>query len=373
MGLFRRDKRAAAAIRAKYEAPPTLSPHSDEEPVSSEAGWIRLFLHGLPLAEVSKTVDGKGARQGSEPVGAPMREINVSLLGEANDDGLHDYLEDIFALSEQTEIALNQLTLQDVLHELLWWDVKHGSAVKEGEKLGSWSGLDILAPANGTLIVLVSPIESSNTGTAEGFPSADWLEEQQLLATFEDAAVDHAFEWTIGFVLLDGTVTDVPSSTPANSAGIQKSQEAAVATPEPAAENILPTVMRQEPVPALIRHPKDAETAAAQWMRYWGWIDARVTREGADEGIDVMSKDAIAQVKAYMTPVGRPDIQNLFGVASAERKTALFFALTGYTNEATAWANRAGVALFRFDLQGQPEPINQVARDAITQQKRSHT
>lgn len=115
------------------------------------------------------------------------------------------------------------------------------------------------------------------------------------------------------------------------------------------------------PTSTLIRSPRDAEENAARWMMYWGFHDARITPEGADEGIDVNSSEAIAQVKAHMVPVGRPDIQNLAGVAAVEQKTALFFALSGFTQQALEWADRAGVALFTFDLVGDPEPINAAA------------
>lgn len=125
---------------------------------------------------------------------------------------------------------------------------------------------------------------------------------------------------------------------------------------------------QSRPEPVLIRHPRDAEEAAARWMRYWGWRDARVTPVGVDEGIDVVAAQAVAQVKAHMNPIGRPDVQNLFGVASAEKKLALFFSLRGYTAEAKGWANKAGVGLFAFDLQGEPEPINQAAQQMIRDQ-----
>jgi hypothetical protein len=104
-------------------------------------------------------------------------------------------------------------------------------------------------------------------------------------------------------------------------------------------------------------------------MRYWGWEDATATPQGADEGIDVMATHAVAQVKAHMTPVGRPDIQNLFGISSAEQKAGLFFSLSGYTSEATAWAEKAGVGLFRFDLQGEPQPENEHAQTMIRDQR----
>jgi hypothetical protein len=117
------------------------------------------------------------------------------------------------------------------------------------------------------------------------------------------------------------------------------------------------------PAPTAIRTPRDAEENAAKWMRYWGFDDAEVTRAGADEGIDVDSSGAIAQVKAYMVPVGRPDLQNLAGVAAVEQKRALFFALSGFTEQAREWAERAGMALFTFDLLGDPEPMNAAALD----------
>lgn len=118
----------------------------------------------------------------------------------------------------------------------------------------------------------------------------------------------------------------------------------------------------QKPTPRLIRSPRDAEVVAEAWMRYWGFSDAAVTAVGSDEGIDVNSRKAVAQVKTYMVPVGRPDVQNLAGVAAVEKKTGIFFALCGYTPQAIEWANKAEIALFSFNLQGEPEALNTVAR-----------
>lgn len=86
---------------------------------------------------------------------------------------------------------------------------------------------------------------------------------------------------------------------------------------------------------------------------------------GPDGGIDVLASDAIAQVKAHMQPIGRPDVQNLYGVATAQGKTPLFFSLSGYTAAAAAWAEEVGVGLFTFDLQGSPQPVNGRARAAV--------
>ena len=116
-----------------------------------------------------------------------------------------------------------------------------------------------------------------------------------------------------------------------------------------------------KPKSRLIRNPHEAELVAAEWIRYWGWSDARVSKAGSDEGIDVEGKGVVAQVKAHMVPIGRPDVQNLVGVASVIKKTPIFFSLTDYTPQAVSWANLAGVALFGFDLQGKPRPINATA------------
>ena len=120
------------------------------------------------------------------------------------------------------------------------------------------------------------------------------------------------------------------------------------------------------PEPRLLRTPRDAETAARDWMIAWDHFDACLTREGADAGIDVDSSDAVAQVKAQTQPTGRPDVQRLSGVASVEGKAGYFFSIAGFTDEAQEWAERANIALFSFDLTGEPTPVNQVAEDALS-------
>lgn len=120
------------------------------------------------------------------------------------------------------------------------------------------------------------------------------------------------------------------------------------------------------PEACAIRSPRDAETNAARWMRHLGFSDAEPTAVGADEGIDVAARHAVAQVKAMMTPVGRPDVQNLAGVAAVEGKLGIFFSLSGYTKQAIDWAERAGVALFDFDLMGDPSPVNEFAAELLS-------
>ena len=122
------------------------------------------------------------------------------------------------------------------------------------------------------------------------------------------------------------------------------------------------------PGPALIRTPHDAEECAAEWMRVLGYADATATPVGADQGIDVMSSTAIAQVKTETVPVGRPALQNLAGVAAAEGKGALFFSLSGFRATALEWADRVSMALFEFDYQGTPRPCNEHAHRMFARQ-----
>jgi hypothetical protein len=77
---------------------------------------------------------------------------------------------------------------------------------------------------------------------------------------------------------------------------------------------------------------------------------------------DVIAKNAVAQVKAHMVFIGRPDVQRLRGAAH-RGEAALFFSLTDYTTDAYTFANEANVALFRFaDYSGSVEPKNDAAK-----------
>jgi len=114
-----------------------------------------------------------------------------------------------------------------------------------------------------------------------------------------------------------------------------------------------------------IRSPDDAEQVAAEWMRHLGFHDARCAGAGTDGGVDVRSGEAVAQVKAQLTPVGRPELQALYGVARSEGRRPLFFSLMSYTAAALAWADEVGMALFRFDHAGAVEAVNAAAEELL--------
>jgi hypothetical protein len=123
-------------------------------------------------------------------------------------------------------------------------------------------------------------------------------------------------------------------------------------------EQLQAGVQIARPPPRVIRSPREAEEAAAGWCRWLGFADAQLTPAGSDGGVDVRARSLVAQVKAHMVPIGRPDLQKLYGVATAERGLAIFFSLMAYTREAQEWADQVGMALFRFNHAGEAEPVN---------------
>lgn len=107
---------------------------------------------------------------------------------------------------------------------------------------------------------------------------------------------------------------------------------------------------------------QDAEVLAAEHMRKrLGFRDAHVSVSGADGGIDVVSKKAIAQVKFHAGKTGAPDIQRLAGVAAGRRVKRLFFSSAGYTPRAVEAANASKVAIFLYDVTGKVTALNKVA------------
>ena len=103
---------------------------------------------------------------------------------------------------------------------------------------------------------------------------------------------------------------------------------------------------------------QDAEREARNWMAANGFRDATVTRAGADGGVDIRSRKAVAQVKYWSKPCGIRDVQRIAGVAAAEGKRALVFSRRGFTKAASEWGEEAGVALFRVD------PVTELNRHA---------
>ena len=115
-----------------------------------------------------------------------------------------------------------------------------------------------------------------------------------------------------------------------------------------------------------IRHNHDGEILAAEYMRWLGFADAQELPIGPDGGVDVRSEAAVAQVKMQATPVGRPELQKLYGVAQAEgQKLPVFFSQQGYGGQAREFADQVGMRLFTFSYNDGVAAENEAAHELV--------
>jgi hypothetical protein len=114
-----------------------------------------------------------------------------------------------------------------------------------------------------------------------------------------------------------------------------------------------------KPGPRVIQTDADAAEAAAEWMRWMGFADADRASTGPDAGIDVISTGAVAQVTLH----DKPALEELRRAATG--RLALLFSLETYPDDVRSWGDTAGVALFRFDGHGEPEPTNNRAAELM--------
>lgn len=118
-----------------------------------------------------------------------------------------------------------------------------------------------------------------------------------------------------------------------------------LATAPPATDEVSDVSSKPVAVPRL--HARGAEHLARDWMSYLGASEAVVTPERRDGGVDVRSRDFVAQVKNLQNEqVGVAVVRQLYGVAASEHRRALFFSSSGYTRDALAFARENDVALF---------------------------
>ena len=115
-----------------------------------------------------------------------------------------------------------------------------------------------------------------------------------------------------------------------------------------------------------VRRFEDAEVNAAMWMRHLGFPSAKVTRSGADGGIDVEAAGAYAQVKARTGATSRPEVQQLVGAVGRGTSAQLFFfSFGGYTSDAVAFAEANDICAYTFHLDGDVEPETSAAKTAL--------
>jgi hypothetical protein len=115
-----------------------------------------------------------------------------------------------------------------------------------------------------------------------------------------------------------------------------------------------------------IRSAREAEENAAEVMRAFGYLDAKVTDTGPDGGLDIVSSSALAQVKWKGAVAGRPDLQRLIGARGRQAgKSLFFFSASGYSQAAVDYANDLDIALFLYDPAGAPAAQNRLAHTII--------
>jgi Restriction endonuclease len=123
-----------------------------------------------------------------------------------------------------------------------------------------------------------------------------------------------------------------------------------------ASVRMVETAARNRPAPAPAPQPygvspRGAELLVTDWMRHIGILDAYVTPEHADGGVDVSSATHLAQVKHYTGKVSVVELRELFGVAMARGKQGLFFTSNGYTADALTFAKMTNLPLFVYNAE----------------------
>ncbi len=112
--------------------------------------------------------------------------------------------------------------------------------------------------------------------------------------------------------------------------------------------------------------PEGAEHWCCDWLVHMGLQGATVTQFVGDGGIDVVSPSHIAQVKHYAGSVAIAEIRELAGVAFADGRKPLFFTSGHYPSQAEEYADKTGIALFRYDVYtGEVSACNSVAQRAL--------
>jgi hypothetical protein len=117
--------------------------------------------------------------------------------------------------------------------------------------------------------------------------------------------------------------------------------------------------------PVTIRTAQDARTAAAQYLRWLGFADVRVTERQPASGIDLRGHGIIAHVDASTAPTGLREIETLWLNGLNEEVSTACFSLAGYAREARTRADALCVPLFVLDLTGMPQAVNDPADDLI--------
>jgi hypothetical protein len=120
------------------------------------------------------------------------------------------------------------------------------------------------------------------------------------------------------------------------------------------------------PQPAPVQEPdwRTAEKLAVEWMHHLGDTQMQLTRSGPDGGIDGESVRFVAQVKNWQRDlIGVDHVRALYGVATEQGKSPVFFTRRGYSTAALDFARRVDMPLFLLDpAHGRLSPANPAAQ-----------
>lgn len=122
---------------------------------------------------------------------------------------------------------------------------------------------------------------------------------------------------------------------------------------------------RPRPLPAELTWQQAEEAAARHMREVLMFSNVRVSAPGADNGIDVWSREGIAQVKWYTTPVGIAEVQRLRGTVSGTQWAVFYASIYGFTKAAKEAATSGNVALFCIVTDGAVAPMNHVAESLL--------
>jgi hypothetical protein len=115
---------------------------------------------------------------------------------------------------------------------------------------------------------------------------------------------------------------------------------------------------------------RGGEEYVAEWLKWMGFENVRVTPERRDGGFDVEADDYIIQVKSFSRDwVGVAPVRELYGVAQAEGKLSMFWVRGILSDDAQAFANKVEMPVFQFSPEeGLIQPANTFARDIYEHQ-----
>jgi hypothetical protein len=135
--------------------------------------------------------------------------------------------------------------------------------------------------------------------------------------------------------------------------------------PEPTGAVPPPPMPRPPFRPVTIRTARDALTAAAQYLKWLGFVNVRLAGDRTANGIDLRGDGLVAQVDPTTLPTPLREVECLWLNCANEDATGAFFSLAGYAHDARLRADQLGVPLFVMDLTGTPQPVNDHADHLI--------